>query len=345
MPDTSNSSWWCQVTDNLTMISSIVFTQMNMGINTRVTMDTHTVYSKLLNMTTSATMNCLLWIRDPEKRKKVGVRIKYSSHPVTEDNLSRSLYHDPSTMRMEVGAKCATISDSVADIISVETDVEPCSMMGKPVYLALFIDAKTDSMEWKEDGQNISKYVEITNMCLERMRMEVLVIKTNIDMFVMTRSEVLSTVMNVEIKWWLELLDYMTRSKGGMNLGMEVNYMRLMGDFMEREMMWTRGTSIQTHFPTERFAFKTLKEVVGALARTWFNRLTMTEIWKMYSMYTWDTMRMLSSFDRGARLVSAVLWKVSNMKTIIFEETRVIFYMEEEPVMWPETHMNWIGRH
>ena len=34
--------------------------------------------------------------------------------------------------------------------------------------------------------------------------------------------------------------------------------------------------------------------------------------------------------------------RVSN---IIFEEMRVIFYMEEDPVMGPETHMNWIGRH
>ena len=66
--------------------------------------------------------------------------------------------------------------------------------------------------------------------------------------------------------------------------------------------------SIQTHFPSGRLVFKNMKEIVGVLARTWANRLTLAEIWKVYSMYTWDTMRSLSSFDRGARLVSTALW-------------------------------------
>ena len=65
----------------------------------------------------------------------------------------------------------------------------------------------------------------------------------------------------------------------------------------------------------------------------------------IYSMYEWDTMWTLVTFDRGARLIATVMWRVAKMKIIIFEETRVVFYMEDNPVMWPETNFIWAGHY
>lgn len=58
-----------------------------------------------------------------------------------------------------------------------------------------------------------------------------------------------------------------------------------------------------------------------------------------------NTIRTLAQFDRGARTVSAVMWKVANIKTIIFEDTEVIFYLEDEPIRWSVLNQNWLGYH
>ena len=71
----------------------------------------------------------------------------------------------------------------------------------------------------------------------------------------------------------------------------------------------------------------------------------MSDLWKMFTFYEENTIRTLAQFDRGARTVSAVMWKVANIKTIIFEDTEVIFYLGDEPVRWPIVNMNWLGYH
>ena len=71
---------------------------------------------------------------------------------------------------MEVGVRSDTFSDSVAEIIGTETDVEPCSLLGKPVYMAMFLEAKMEFMEWTENDQEIPKFLELTNRMMENLR-------------------------------------------------------------------------------------------------------------------------------------------------------------------------------
>ena len=128
-------------------------------------------------------------------------------------------------------------------------------------------------------------------------------------------------------------------------MGMESNFLRLYGDLMERELIWTRGCLVKPQCPTGRIAFLYMKDIVNALAKIWLPRWSVAKIWRFYSMYEWDTMWTLVTFDRGARLIATVMWRVAKMKIIIFEETRVVFYMEDNPVMWPETNFIWAGQY
>ena len=94
----------------------------------------------------------------------------------------------------------------------------------------------------------------------------------------MTKSEVPNLIQNKELKWWLELMDHLTRSKERVNMGMEVNFLRLYGDLMERELIWTRGCLVKPQCPTGRIAFLYMKDIVNALAKIWLPRWSVAKI-------------------------------------------------------------------
>ena len=286
-------------------------------------------------------LNHMLW-SFTASNMPLAVRVKFVSVPVS---YTPTFTNNQLLDKMEMTLSNINVSSSPSTMYEVRTDTIGLTATGRPLLVLVFAETKEGRME-NHDGVNwINNYIEFNNANIENndgFKGQTLIAMTMCSKNGATMDEIMTVTRSDTVIRWLEVLDNLMML--GPDVDRDIRYLRAYGDVMDMELCRMSGVN-SGRDGNGIIMFNTIANISHTITEMWLDHWSLFDVFSMYCSIHWRTVRTLCAIDRGARIVTCVLWKTLRRKTTCHLPVKLVFYDESRtPIFWIDTTNRWTAR-